>query len=172
MPGRIEIIETDIFSLQINALICVSDPSLQPTTQTTQALYGAAGPKMAEECAHIAPCPVGEARITRGYNLPADFVIHTVVPVWGGGESGEDQQLANSYKHIFELATAYEVTTMAFPFLTDEEPDYPQMRAAHIAMREINQFLQGNTLIKSLKLCCTSDEQIKAYEAAFDQGSS
>lgn len=169
MPSRIEIIETDIFNVQAQAIIVSSTPSLLPETPATEALYIAAGPKLAEECAHVAPCEAGEARITRGYNLLADFVIHTTAPIWGGGESGEDEQLANCYKNSFELATSYDISTLAISPLIVAEDGFPQMRATHIAMHEIITFLKNNIAMKRIILSCPDEETVKVYEAAFDK---
>ena len=169
MPSRIEIIETDIFAIQAQAILTSCTPSLLPETPATQALHTAAGPKLAEECTHVAPCNVGEARITRGYNLSADFVIHTPTPIWGGGESGEDEQLANCYKNSFELATSYDISTLALQPLIVEEDSFPQMRATHIAMQEIITFLKKNIIMKRMILSCPNEETVKNYETAFDK---
>ncbi len=168
MPSRIEILEDELLNQKVEAIVNVTNQELVPKTASEQALFAKAGPKLAEECTHITPCPTGEARITRGYGLSANFIIHTVSPVWGGGESGEDQSLASCYKNIFELVESFEITSLALPSLVNEETGFPEARAAHIAMAAISGFLIKNPDFKAIKLVVGDDRVIKAYETAFD----
>ena len=172
MPSRIEICETLITQQDVTAIVNETNPTLQPETPNDVAIHQAAGPKLSAECAHVAPCPEGEARITRGYDLPANYIIHTVAPLWGGGESGEDHQLANCYRNIFKLANDFEITNLALPPISSGEKGFPDLRAAHIAMREIMTFLNQHPQTDRLILCCPDEQAVQTYEAAFDKCSS
>ena len=169
MPSRIEIIQDDILNLPVQAIVLPSLPSLKPETAEQQAVHAKAGPKLAQECAHVAPCPIGQARITRGYDLGANFIIHAVGPVWGGGENNEDQQLANCYSQIFDLIKSFEIASLAIPPISTGEKGFPLMRAAHIAMKELISHLKENQDIGRIILCSEDEAGIQTYEAAFDK---
>ena len=169
MPSRIEIIQDDILNLPVQAIVLPSTSSLKPETAEQEAVYTQAGSKLAQECAHVAPCPIGQARITRGYNLGANFIIHAVGPVWGGGEDNEDQQLASCYSQIFELIKSFEIASVAIPSLSTGEKGFPPLRAAHIAMKELIAHLKENPNISRIILCCEDEASIQTYEAAFDK---
>ncbi len=169
MPSRIEIIQDDILNLPVQAIVLPSTPTLKPETAEQQAIYAQAGPKLAQECAHVASCPIGQARITRGYDLGANFIIHAVGPVWGGGEADEDQQLASCYSQIFELVKSFEIASIAIPPISTDEKGFPPQRAAHIAMKELISHLKENPNIGRIILCCDDEASIQTYEAAFDK---
>jgi len=169
MPSRIEIIESELLSCPVTAIVNPTNSSLLPNSEDEQKLHEAAGAKLAQECTHVAPCPVGEARITRGYNLPFDFVIHTVSPTWGGGEANEDKVFAHCYREIFKLVRSFEITSFAIPPLSSEAQGFPQKRAAHIAIKETLAELNKNKEIARLVLCCPDKTSVHSYEAAFDK---
>lgn len=169
MPSRIEIIEEDITRLGVDAIVNATNLSLKPDSPIEHTIHAKAGPKLAAECVHVSPCPVGETRITRGYNLLSKFVIHVVDPIWGGGEAGEDMLLANCYKNIFELAVSFEVRTIALPPLSSGAKGYPPLRSSHIAMQEIILFLEENESVKTIVLCCPEEQAVQSFEAAFDK---
>jgi len=169
MPSRIEIIQDDILNLPVQAIVLPSLPSLQPETAEQQAVHAKAGPKLAQECAHLAPCPIGQARITRGYEIGANFIIHAVGPVWGGGENNEDEQLANCYNQILELIKSFEIASIAIPEISTGDKGFPPMRAAYIGMKELTVHLKENQDISRIILCCQDEAGIQTYEAAFDK---
>lgn len=169
MPSRIEIREIDITSLKCDAIVNSAHPSLLAATTEEETLHALAGPKLAEECKHVAPCPVGEARITRGYNLATNFVIHTAGPAWGGGEADEDIYLRHCYKNCFEIGKTFNISNIAFPTISTGQNGFPPQRAAFIAMQEILHYLERNPDFKTVILACKTENEVWEYEAAFDR---
>lgn len=167
MPSRIEIIEQEITLMPVDAIVNITNPAMQPQTTREMMLHASAGPKLQQECNHLAPCPVGAARITRGYNLPATFIIHTTPPLWGGGEAGEDRELQSCYRALLQLAGEFEVKSLAMPSFT--ATGYPVVRAATIAFTELLPFLKGNTKLESLTIAAEDRQTVEGYETAFDQ---
>ncbi len=169
MPSRIEIREIDITSLSVDAIVNGAHPTLMPATTEEQTLHALAGPKLSEECKHVAPCPVGEARITRGYDLLANFVIHAAGPAWGGGEADEDVYLRQCYKNSFDIGKSFNIKTIAFPCISTGQNGFPAQRAAFIAMQEILLYLEAHPDFKSVVLACKSEKEVWEYESAFDR---
>lgn len=124
---------------------------------------------MLEECRTLAGCPTGEAKITKGYNLPAKWVIHTVGPVWGGGGRGEDEMLARCYRNSLELAEEHGVQTLAFPSISTGAYGFPVERASKIAIMEINDFLERNSTIEKVVLVCFNDVAYECYSRAVEE---
>lgn len=169
MPSRIEIIEADITTLKIEAIVNSTNSSMQAGEGIDAAIHAKAGEKLQEECLHFAPCPVGEVRITRGYDLPANFVIHTVGPKWTGGEDGEDGQLALCYKNTLELATNFDIKSIAFSAISTGAHGFPKPRAALLAMSEVITFLKENKEFERLVFCCLDYKMALQYEEAYDK---
>ena len=170
MPGRIEIFEGDITKLQVDAIVNAANPTLLGGGGVDGAIHRAAGRALLEECRTLGGCPTGEARITRGYNLPAKHVIHTVGPVWSGGKHGEDELLAFCYRNSLTLAVRHGVRPIAFPAISTGVYRFPIDRAAAIAVREVRAFLTGQEPVDKVIFVCFGSETRRVYEAALGRG--
>ena len=167
MRGRIDIIEGDITTLAVDAIVNAANFSLLGGGGVDGAIHRAAGPGLLQECRALGGCPTGEARITRGHNLPAKYVIHTVGPVWRGGNHGEDELLAACYRRSLALASNHGVRTIAFPAISTGAYGFPMARAASIAVREVRSFLARETgTIDVVTFVCFGPDARRAYEAA------
>src|SRR5438552_1007471 len=134
---RIEIIQGDITKLAVDAIVNAANSSLLGGGGVDGAIHAAAGRELREECQTLDGCDTGEAKITKGYKLPARHVIHTVGPVWQGGEDGEDELLARCYRNSLELAERHGLRTIAFPSISTGAFRFPVERACRIALAEI-----------------------------------
>lgn len=153
MSGKIEVIMGDITTLRVDAIVNAANSSLLGGGGVDGAIHSAAGPELLEECRKLGGCPTGEARITAGYRLPARFVIHTVGPVWRGGDHGEDELLARCYRSCFELVERHEIRSIAFSAISTGAYGFPAYRASRIAVQEMNAFLDKNSLVKVTAVC-------------------
>lgn len=136
----IEIIQADITTLTVDAVVNAANASLLGGGGVDGAIHRAAGPKLLEACRALGGCPTGEARITPGFNLPARFVIHTVGPVWHGGDQGEPELLASCYRNSLNLALAHRVRSIAFPSISTGAYGFPKEAAARIALEVMGQY--------------------------------
>src|SRR3954471_16294251 len=141
---RLTIMVADITTLAADAIVNAANSSLLGGGGVDGAIHRAAGPGLLEECRTIGGCPTGEARITKGYNLPTKWVIHTVGPVWRGGGHHEDDLLGRCYRYSLALAKKVGARTVAFPSISTGAFGFPVERAADIAIKEIAAFLGGN----------------------------
>jgi O-acetyl-ADP-ribose deacetylase (regulator of RNase III) len=163
MTGRIEVIQGDITRQEVDAIVNAANNSLLGGGGVDGAIHRAAGPRLLEECRTLDGCDTGEAKITAGYNLPAKWVIHTVGPVWHGGQDGEDEMLARCYRNSLRLAEERGIKTIAFPSISTGAYSFPLDRAAHIAINEVRAFLEKSDAIETVRMVCFSDEALQSY---------
>ena len=150
MPHRIEIIEADIATLDVDAIVNAANTSLLGGGGVDGAIHRAAGPELLAECRTLGGCRPGEAKITRGYRLPARFVIHTVGPIWRGGKHDEAATLANCYRNSLRLAAENEIKTIAFPAISCGAYRYPIEEAIHVALKTTREFLNMSDEIQKV----------------------
>lgn len=170
MAERIRIVIGDITTLAVDAIVNAANESLLGGGGVDGAIHRAAGPELLQECRLIGGCPTGEARITRGYRLPAKFVIHTVGPVWRGGGSGEDASLAACYRNALELAQRHGCRSVAFPAISTGIFGFPADRAAVIAIDAVRTFLDRQHIPEEVLFCCFGEASLAAHRAAMVQG--
>jgi len=161
-PG-LSVIEGDITQMKVEAIVNAANNSLLGGGGVDGAIHQAAGPELLEECQSLGGCPTGQARITRGYNLPAAWVIHTVGPMWQGGRHGEEEMLARCYRSCFTLAADRGIKSMAFPAISTGAYGFPAYRAARIAIREMTSALDKAGALKSLVAVCFTPEACQIY---------
>ena len=163
METRIEIIEGDITRLAVDAIVNAANNALLGGGGVDGAIHRTAGPELLRECRELHGCATGEAKITRGYGLPAKHVIHTVGPVWRGGGHDEDRLLANCYRNCLLLAQEQGLKTVAFPSISTGAYRFPLERAARIALRETRAFLSRNTGIEKAIFVCFERDALQTY---------
>lgn len=166
MRHRIEILDADITTLDMDAIVNAANEALAPGGGVCGAIHRAAGPELAEACAALGGCPTGAARLTPGFHLPARYVIHTVGPVWGGGEQGEGAQLASCYRSALHLAAETGLASIAFPAISTGIYGFPPDRAALIAVRTARETLPDVPGIAQVVFCCFGAESRALHEAA------
>ena len=168
MADRMAVVEGDITQLDMDAIVNAANETLLGGGGVDGAIHRAAGPRLLEECRALEGCPTGEAKITRGYDLMARHVIHTVGPVWGGGAAGEDGLLESCYRRSLEVALGNGVRTIAFPAISTGVYRFPLDRAAGIAVATVAAFIAATDAIDRVTFCCFGDEAVAAYKAALD----
>jgi O-acetyl-ADP-ribose deacetylase (regulator of RNase III) len=165
MINKIEVKKTDITTLEIDAIVNAANKTLLGGGGVDGAIHRAAGPKLLEECKTLNGCKTGEAKITKGYNLPCKFVIHTVGPIWSSDNSNENNLLAECYKNSLLLAVKNEIKTIAFPCISTGVYGFPQLKAAKIAFNTIVEFLSKEPSIEKIIFVCFLDKDYEIYNA-------
>ncbi len=163
MCYRIETYKGDITTLKVDAIVNAANTSLLGGGGVDGAIHRAAGKELLEECKSLNGCNTGEAKITNGYNLPAKYVIHTVGPVWNGGNHNEDEHLAKCYYNSLNLAMQNGVKTIAFPAISTGVYGFPLKRAVKIAVKQVNEFLKANSSIEKVIFVCFDDITYNQY---------
>jgi O-acetyl-ADP-ribose deacetylase len=160
---KISVIKGDITLLKVDAIVNAANNSLLGGGGVDGAIHKAAGPGLLEECRKMKGCPTGEARITGGYNLPARWVIHTVGPVWRGGNDGETETLAMCYRNCLEVAFRHGIKTIAFPSISTGAYGFPVEPASSIAVREVKSILERNELVEKVVFVCFNETVYDCY---------
>ena len=167
MKDKIRIIEGDITKQEVDAIVNAANTSLLGGGGVDGAIHRAAGPELLEETRKIGGCPTGEARVSKGYRLPAKWVIHTVGPIWRGGHKNEDNLLASCYKNSLRAAAELGAKRVAFPSISTGAYGFPLERATEIAMRETRTFLKNDEGLEEVVFVCFGEEVLKTYQELF-----
>jgi O-acetyl-ADP-ribose deacetylase (regulator of RNase III) len=160
---RLKVLEGDITRQKVDAVVNAANSSLLGGGGVDGAIHRAAGPELLAECRTLGGCPAGEARITRGYRLPARHVIHTVGPVWQGGDAGEEELLANCYRNSLTLLREHGLRSVAFPAISCGAYGFPIDRAAAIAVAEIRSFLEADAGLERVLVVCFGRDVYDSY---------
>jgi O-acetyl-ADP-ribose deacetylase (regulator of RNase III) len=166
---QIKVVQGDITQLKVDAIVNAANSSLLGGGGVDGAIHRAAGRELLEECRKLSGCETGEAKITKGYNLPAKWVIHTVGPVWQGGNNSEDELLASCYRQSLALAEEYKIESIAFPAISTGVYRFPIERASKIAVSEVNKFLESASLLKQVIFVCFGQTAYDSYLKAMQE---
>lgn len=169
MRERIDIIDDDITRQQVDAIVNAANNSLLGGGGVDGAIHRAAGPQLLSECRTLNGCRTGEAKITKGYRLPARFVIHTVGPVWRGGNADEDHLLENCYHNSLRLAVEHDIQTIAFPSISTGVYGFPIERASRIALKTVKAFLEQHESLQKVVFVCFGQHDYQVYQQAFQE---
>jgi O-acetyl-ADP-ribose deacetylase len=167
--NRIEVVEGDITRQAVDAIVNAANATLLGGGGVDGAIHRAAGPALLAECQTLSGCATGQAKITKGYWLPAEWVIHTVGPVWRDGKHGEDELLASCYRNCFALTEQHGIRTIAFPSISTGAYGFPMDRAARIAVRETMKFLEANTAMQRVRLVCFGKSAYEIHSQALQE---
>lgn len=163
---RLSVYLGDITKLEVDAIVNAANSSLLGGGGVDGAIHRAAGPELAQECRMLNGCKTGNAKITKGYSLPARFVIHTVGPVWNGGTAGEPELLASCYRRSLELAAEHALARIAFPAISTGIYRFPPEQAAEIAIGTTVDFLSSDSTVEQVIFCCFDASSQERHETA------
>ena len=166
---KIQIINTDITTLQVDAIVNAANNSLTGGGGVDGAIHKAAGPELRAYCATLRGCETGFAKITPAFNLPAKFIIHAVGPVWNNGTENEESLLAGCYKSSLQLAVENNIKTIAFPCISTGAYRFPYDKACTIALKTIDIFLEKNESIEKVYLVVFGEKDLRNYERNFEK---
>ncbi len=166
---KITIIKGDITKQEVDAIVNAANRSLLGGGGVDGAIHRAAGPELLEECRTLGGCETGEAKITKGYNLPAKYVIHTVGPVYGRGGGREAELLSTCYKNSLELAKKNNVKTIAFPSISTGAYGYPIKEASKIAIKTVRKFIEKDNYFNEIRFVLFSNDDFQVYQKELDK---
>lgn len=164
MKSRIEVIQADITTMEVDAIVNAANKSLLGGGGVDGAIHRAAGPELLQECKLLNGCATGQAKITKGYQLKAKWVIHTVGPIWNGGQHNEADQLADCYRNSLKLAATQGVKTIAFPAISTGVYGYPIEQACQVALKTVTDFLNENSSMEQVWLVAFAEDLFQTYQ--------
>jgi O-acetyl-ADP-ribose deacetylase (regulator of RNase III) len=168
ISGRVKLVVGDITTLTTDVVVTAANEALCGGGGVDGAIHRAAGPALLEECLKIGFCPLGEARITKGYLLPSKFIVHTVGPVWDDGQHGERELLASCYRASLRLAAEHGADGIASPCIATGTYGYPKAEACEVAVAEMLAWLADHVFPRQVVVCCFEEEDAELYRARLD----